>query len=347
LLNIEPQESYKHEEGFYGPPHYSMRVVKPFIRLLRPYRGFLPRVLDDLEELDIEGRIPVTSVNELLQAAISFTGDVSIGLKAARKVYTGDLGVLDYAMSTAPTVGEAIEMAKRYRRLIDDTLHLYLHVQGEHAMIRVEKDGNLLPRTALDFILGVLYRNHFCRWPRSAGASYQLWFAYSKPELTVEYDLTFPGATIQFLTPFTGFVFTKSDLGTPLRTSDEYLHSVLRKHAELMLAEVPDTKSVAEKVRDLIVTALSNGGPYAVRVSHELDISRRTLIRRLEREGTSFKEILDDVRRQLALGYVGNRDTNFGDVAVLLGFSHLTAFHRAFKRWTNQTPTEYRRSRRR
>jgi AraC-like DNA-binding protein len=71
------------------------------------------------------------------------------------------------------------------------------------------------------------------------------------------------------------------------------------------------------------------------------------LIRRLENEGTTFKEILDDIRRRLALNYVGSRDLDLNNTAFLLGFSHATAFHRAFKRWTDQTPLEYRRSRRR
>ena len=76
-------------------------------------------------------------------------------------------------------------------------------------------------------------------------------------------------------------------------------------------------------------------------------MSPRTLGRRLEHEGTTFKELLDDLRRRLALRYVGGaRSRALTEIAFLLGFSQSAAFHRAFKRWTGQTPLEYRRERR-
>jgi AraC-like DNA-binding protein len=75
-------------------------------------------------------------------------------------------------------------------------------------------------------------------------------------------------------------------------------------------------------------------------------MSPRTLGRKLEREGTTFKELLDDLRRRLALRYVGASDLALSEIAFLLGFSQAAAFHRAFKRWTSQTPLEYRRANR-
>jgi AraC-like DNA-binding protein len=75
-------------------------------------------------------------------------------------------------------------------------------------------------------------------------------------------------------------------------------------------------------------------------------MSGRTLTRRLEDEGTTFKDLLDDLRKSLSLRYVGSTDLGLSEIAFLLGFSQSAAFHRAFKRWTAQTPLEYRRARR-
>ena len=72
-------------------------------------------------------------------------------------------------------------------------------------------------------------------------------------------------------------------------------------------------------------------------------MSLRTLARRLETEGTTFRELVDDVRRQLALEHVARRTASFSEITDQLGFSHVAAFHRAFRRWTGQTPLEYRR----
>jgi AraC-like DNA-binding protein len=81
-------------------------------------------------------------------------------------------------------------------------------------------------------------------------------------------------------------------------------------------------------------------------IARQLHISPRTLGRKLEHEGTNFKELLDDLRRRLALSYVGGHDLGLAEIAFLLGFSQSAAFHRAFKRWTGVTPLEYRRARR-
>jgi AraC-like DNA-binding protein len=73
-------------------------------------------------------------------------------------------------------------------------------------------------------------------------------------------------------------------------------------------------------------------------------MSPRTLGRRLAEEGTTFSELLDDLRRQLALRYVGTETHGLSEVAFLLGFSDVAAFYRAFKRWTGRTPLQYRHS---
>ena len=75
-------------------------------------------------------------------------------------------------------------------------------------------------------------------------------------------------------------------------------------------------------------------------------MSPRTLGRKLQHEGTSFKHLLDDLRRRMALRYVDGQELGLSEIAFLLGFSQTAAFHRAFKRWTAQTPLEYRRQRR-
>jgi AraC-like DNA-binding protein len=334
------------EDDFFDQPCYSLRLSRPFIRLLRGYEGFPQQKLDDLEKLDVDDRIPISSSHRLLQAALELTQDPDIGLKAAREISPGDTGALDYAMTTAATVREAIDIAAAYKRLINDTIDFHIQIDGDRAFVQTE-NSVVLPRAALDFQLAVFYRNHFSRWPRSASDGYEVCFTYGKPDSIAEHEITFPNVTLHFSAPFAGFTIMERDLDAPLSTADLNLNAMMRKHAEFTLANLPKAQSMTKKVRDLIISDLSNGGPYAKRISQKLNISARTLIRRLENEGTTFKEILDDIRRRLALNYVGSRDLDLNNTAFLLGFSHATAFHRAFKRWTDQTPLEYRRSRRR
>ena len=99
-------------------------------------------------------------------------------------------------------------------------------------------------------------------------------------------------------------------------------------------------------MRSLIARDLAGGDASIDQVAKALSLSPRTLGRRLEEEGTTFKDVREDLRRRLALQYVGGQDLGLSEIAFLLGFSDAAAFHRAFKRWTGQTPLEYRRSKR-
>ena len=105
-------------------------------------------------------------------------------------------------------------------------------------------------------------------------------------------------------------------------------------------------------VRRLVVQEMSrenalSENALAERVATAMHMSRRTLSRKLEQEGTSFFAVADAVRRETALAYVLDRRLELTEVAFLLGFSHVESFHRAFKRWTGETPVAYRRGERR
>jgi AraC-like DNA-binding protein len=104
---------------------------------------------------------------------------------------------------------------------------------------------------------------------------------------------------------------------------------------------------LTERVRSAIAAELAGGNPTVAYVARRLHMSPRTLERRLERESTTFSAVLEDLRKQLAFRYVGSASLELTEIAFLLGFSQTTAFHRAFKRWTGDTPLKYRDAQRR
>jgi AraC-like DNA-binding protein len=131
------------------------------------------------------------------------------------------------------------------------------------------------------------------------------------------------------------FAITKADPG---------LCAVLDRHAETLIAKHSPNDSLVERVRALIKDELSGGNASLERIADSLSMSGRTLQRKLRDHGTSHQELLDQMRRDLAMRYLREPDLAICEVAYLLGFSESSALHRAFKRWTGKTPNEFRRA---
>ncbi len=93
------------------------------------------------------------------------------------------------------------------------------------------------------------------------------------------------------------------------------------------------------RVESLLTPLLHTGGASVAVVAGELGVSRQTLFRRLRAEGTTFEQVLDELRRRLALQYLGEGRASVNETAYLLGFSEPAAFSRAFKRWTGSRPS--------
>jgi AraC-like DNA-binding protein len=273
------------------------------------------------------------------------TGDPDLGLHAALAITEGDHGALEYAARSSATMGEAVEVIGRFMRLVNDALDFRLVLEGDRAGLRLDSRVSL-PRAAADFQSAAFQMAERRYRPASFEPTYEVLFTHPRPERVDVYAQVFGHGKLQFSAPFNGFLFDRGYLQIPMPTADHKLHALMRRHAELLVAELPKAESVTEKVRALVAEQLSGGDPTVEHVAAALYMSTRTLARKLEHEGTSFKELLDDLRRRLALRYVGGHDRGLSEIAFLLGFSQTAAFHRAFKRWTGQTPLDYRRARR-
>jgi AraC-like DNA-binding protein len=324
---------------------YSARLVQPFLRVLRPAGVVPPEWLAALRDLDVDQRIPVAVVHQLLDGLMRAGAERVLGLKAARERSPGEGGALDHAISSAATVRDAIEAACRYMRLVNDGLELRLDLVGDDAVVRFGHPFSL-PQVAAEFELGAVFHALRSVWATGAGTGVRVLVPYPAPQDTAEYARTFAGARVEFGFPFAGFAFEARHLDARLASSEARLHEVILRHAEHMLEELPRAGNLTERVRSAIAAELAGGNPSIANVARRFRMSPRTLERRLEREGTTFSVLLDDLRRRMAMRHVGDQDLDLAEVAFLLGFSQTSAFHRAFRRWTGETPLAYRRARR-
>ncbi|MDF5733451.1 MAG: helix-turn-helix transcriptional regulator, partial [Rhizonema sp. PD38] len=121
------------------------------------------------------------------------------------------------------------------------------------------------------------------------------------------------------------------------------LCAVLKRYGEDLLKRFPRATAFLDKVRGVIIEELGKGNVGSQRVSTRLSIVPRTLQRQLREAGTSYREVLDEIRRELSVYYLRNSDMAICEVAFLLAFSETSSFNHAFKRWYNLSPTEFRR----
>jgi AraC-like DNA-binding protein len=307
----------------------------------------MPReFVDPIDALDPDSRMPIGTVHELLRGAIAITGDEDIGLKAAELIEVGDYGALEYAASTAQTASDALGIIGRYMHLINDALTFSMRVEGEHVVISLES-AVVLPRAAEDFELAAILTAFKARAAATMRWPLEVRFTHAEPADKSTYVRVFSDrSAIRFEQPVAGFVFPGAALLDPVPSADPKLHAVVRKLADRMLEDLPRAESFTSRVRVLLMEGLAGDQASAARVAETLHMSQSTLTRRLEQEGTGFKELREEIRRSMALRYVGETDLALSEIAFLLGFSQTAAFHRAFKRWTEHTPLAYRVARR-
>lgn len=322
---------------------YSCRVIRPFVRALRGAPSVPPGVFDAVDELEPDERVPISVAHQLLDAALEWTGDPDLGLKAARECSRGEAGALDYAIMSASTGYDAVTAATRFIRLVNDALDIRIETKGDRVILRFE---NCVPlnRAAADFEMGALFCVLASVWGATDRSHVTVLIGHQAPADLREYELTFGEAKLQFGCPSYAFEFDADLLRAPLRSADANLHDLMRRHAERVLRELPQALPITRQVKTLITEELADGHPGCAHIAQRLQMSPRTLERRLELEGTTFTRLLEEVRESLALRYVGDEEMPLSQVATLLGFSQTTAFHRAFRRWTGQTPLQYRRS---
>ncbi|HLL55796.1 MAG TPA: AraC family transcriptional regulator [Myxococcaceae bacterium] len=295
---------------------------------------------------DADAYLPTSAMCRLFAAAERLTGDDSLGLHLAELVLEVPASdTLGYACRSSPTLGEALRRLTRYHRLIHGAADFRLEANEDTArLVHRRPPGAVTPsRHAVEGILASI----FLRVRKHTGPALTLrhvGFAHARPADTSEHDRLF-AAPVLFDQPFDSLVFDRALLDLPNPHADEALARVLDRFLEQTGVCATTPLRFADQVRQRIAEQLKGQCPPVEAIAARMHMSPRTLQRRLRDEGTTYLELLNDVRRELALRHVQEGRESISEIAFLLGFSEVSTFHRAFKRWCGRTPAEVRRHR--
>lgn len=297
--------------------------------------------LGDLSDPD--WRVPETSMDAAWRLAASATGDRCIGIHVAESLPRGALDLVEYAFRSSASLGAGLERLARYGRVVSDRVAARVEKQGDGLVLVIQDAGSstLHPGRA-EFGLAVALK--FARESTNAAIiPVQVTFAHQAPDDTSKHERFFRGP-LRFGAGTNAMVLDAADAARPMVAADAALSAIVRRRLDKVLAEreVHDAAPLSERVRHLIVGQLGHETMTPDVAARNLAVSRRTLSRRLAEEGTSFREILDGVRREFACALLQDRSLSIADITFFLQYSEAAVFNRSFRRWTGQTPREFR-----
>jgi AraC-like DNA-binding protein len=168
-------------------------------------------------------------------------------------------------------------------------------------------------------------------------------FTHARPLQVSEHERIFR-APVYYGCPRNELLLDRALLLRAQRHAEPRLVAMLDRQLGGLLSALPENRSLQDAVRRCMTDELPEGEPAMAAIAAKLHMSSRSLQRRLQSEGTSFAQVLLDLRRDLALRYLRDERIGIAEVGFLLGFLDVAAFQRAFKRWTGTTPAQYRRS---
>ncbi|HWT02021.1 MAG TPA: AraC family transcriptional regulator [Pyrinomonadaceae bacterium] len=305
--------------------------------------GIRPEEMEDQDD-----RVPLSKYVALMEAGVELCGEPALALLFGEAVRLQNISIVGL-------IGEASETTEEARRQLNRYAHLMLDEDdarvSDHLELVRDADGVWLKLTSPLYINNPLLiesgfarsicgareifgsTNDYAKWPYPKA----IHFTHEEPSYRAEYDRVF-GVPLVFGSQMNALLMDEEFLSLRLPRANRYVFGVLSAHAEALLKSLESSKTTRGRVESLLMPILHTGEASVDVIAGEMGVSRPTLFRRLKAEGTTFKQVLDELRHKLALHYLSGKKVSVNETAYLVGFSDAAAFSRAFKRWTGRSP---------
>jgi AraC-like DNA-binding protein len=325
--------------------HFARAALGGARRLGYDYSNLLQQLGISPEWLDEpRARIAPELFTRLIQGLWLALDDEYLGFGPAPNK-TGTFAMMCHALIHCRTLDKALNRGLLFYSLFPEGPRLTLTFEGDWVRLSLDDSQFCDPDHFLT-------ESQLMVWHRLASwligqriRLEQATFSYPKPEHCAEYDLLFPCpmefSEVKSTTVQSSLLFHSRYLNMPLLQDERTLKHFLERSPADLLARPDDGDSLSSQLRRLL-SRDSSRWPDLEAVAAHLHISPQTLRRHLREEGSSFQELKDQLRRDIAIYHLGRADLSLQQIAEALGFSEPSAFHRAFKKWTGLTPGAYR-----
>jgi AraC-like DNA-binding protein len=291
-------------------------------------------------DIDAQRRICAVAQSRLLEYAAEALGDSALGLHLAQQTNPREARLLFYVTSAATNVGETIALYARYCRIANEAMDVRLLPAQDGVTVELNLVGlsRYDARQSAEFTAAIALKGLRELVGRRVRPT-KVTFAHTRNAHLREFERFF-GCPVEFGAKSDHVSMSNETLALPLVTGDPHLLETLRSFCEEAARE---RHTPAETLRALVENEvqklLPNGTVDRRAVARALGMSDRTLSRKLADEGATYAEVVDQLRRSLALQYVKERSLSLSQIAWLLGYEGSTSFNHAFRRWTGSSPS--------
>jgi AraC-like DNA-binding protein len=286
-----------------------------------------------------DANFPLNIYKDLWALAVKYTDDPFLGLRLAQNRYNNEMSLVSHVFFNSQNLREGLKQYIRYYSLINESITVQLKTIGDKAIVSYhcirpecycEQDmehslalsvTRIKDHISADIALDEVHFEHECHNLKL----YKEFFA----------------CPVYFKQKQSALIFKKKYLDYTFPKKSAHLFHFLNTHLETLLTKIKKSDTLSDQVSRLIEKSLETGEFDAENISCSLHMSRHTLYRKLKAEGVSFHELLDNVRKNKALELLKKKQHALSEIAFLLGFSELSSFSRAFKKWTGSSPAKY------
>src|SRR5271168_4326432 len=279
-----------------------------------------------------------------LWRAIALTLDDEFFGQDSRRMKSGSFAMLCHSVVACKSLRDALERSLRFYALILDDISVTLEADAAEARIVLhERASGAGGRVFAHELLLMLLYGVSCWLVGRRIPILRTEFSYAEPKHSAEYRLMYCD-DLSFNRPHTLLAFESDYLALPVVQNDRSIKEFLRTAPENILLKYKNGSSLSAKVRRRLRQSLPKEVPDFEDLAGELNMTPATIRRRLHEEGATYQSIKDQLRRDLAISYLSDSTRSVMDIALELGFSERSAFHRAFRKWTGASPGEFRRN---
>ena len=290
-------------------------------------------------------RVTGSQFQRLIRWLVDACEDPLFGLKSGSYVQPGSYSIFGYMIMNCRSAREALHMTPMYESIVGDMGVTQLEKAGKRLAVcwTCQYDDPIIIPHMIDNVLfsWTQFARYLADLPDGKPYCVQLERSQPNEEALKTYQQMF-GCEIEFNASRNALIVDEEVLETPLRQPDPGLLQSLKQQAEAMMNELKQKNTIILQVRTALRRLMEEDLPRKEKVAEALNMTERTLQRRLQEAGTGYQQLLDDIRRETAIDWLTTTQMSVNDIADRLGFSEVRSFQRRFKSWTGHAPIKYR-----